>query len=210
MLKVDAVQQWAREPGEVVGALRGRADAGAKRRAAATARIRGADELEARGERRAARGAGDDDLPLFERLAQGLENALGEFGQLVHEEHAVMGEADLAGMGNAAAADQARIGGGVMGRAERPLGDEPPLGGQEPPHAPHHGHLDRLVQREWRQDAREATGEHRFPRARRPQHDHVVRPRGGDLERALGVGVTPDVGEVDGVGGRGGQPSADI
>ena len=139
-------------------------------------------------------------MPLLERLAQGLENTLGEFRQLVHEEHAEMGEADLAGMRNAAAADQARVGGGVMGCAERPLGDEPTPGGEKPAHAPHHGHLDRLVQRERRQDAREATGEHGLPRARRPEHDHVVRPRGGDLERALGVGVTPDVGEVDGVG----------
>ena len=97
-----------------------------------------------------------------------------------------------------------------MGCAEGPLGDESTAGGQESAHAPHHGHLDRLVQREGRQDACEATGEHGLPRARRPEHDHVVRPCGGDLERALGMGVTPDVGEVDGVGRRGGQPSADI
>ena len=101
---------------------RGRADAGAKRRAAAPARIGGADELEAGGERRAARGAGDDDAALLEGLAQRLEDALGELGQLVQEEHAVMGEADLAGMRHAAAADQARARrrcGGARGTAAR-------------------------------------------------------------------------------------------
>ena len=96
------------------------------------ARIHGADELEARGEGGAARGAGDDDSPLLQRLAQGLENALGELRQLVQEEDAVVREADLARPRDAAAADQARVGDGVMRRAERPLGDEPAVGGQEP------------------------------------------------------------------------------
>ena len=45
---------------------------------------------------------------VFERLAQDFERAAVELRQLVEEQHAVVGEADLAGPRHAAAADQRR------------------------------------------------------------------------------------------------------
>jgi len=47
-----------------------------------------------------------------------------------------------------------------------------------------------------RQDRREAPRQHGLARARRPDQQHVVRPGGADLERALGVGLAAHVGEV--------------
>ena len=58
---------------------------------------------------------------VFERLAQHFQRPPVEFRQLVEEQHAVVGEADLAGPWHAAAADQGRVGDGVMRRAERPV-----------------------------------------------------------------------------------------
>jgi hypothetical protein len=42
--------------------------------------------------------AGDGDLAGLERLPQGFQARAGEFRQFVEEQHAAMGEADLAGL----------------------------------------------------------------------------------------------------------------
>ena len=65
-------------------------------------------------------GAGDDDLAGLDRLAQGFQHRAREFGEFVHEQHAVMGQADLARLRALAAADDGRHRGGVMRFAERP------------------------------------------------------------------------------------------
>ena len=198
-VEIDAVEQGAREAGQVAGALRGRAGAGLQGRAAAAAGIGGGDELEAGGEAGGARGAGDDDAGVLERLPQGLQDALGELGQLVEEQHAVMGEADLAGMRNAAAADEAGLGRGVVRAAERPRGEQALLRRQQAGDAPDRGDLDGFLERERRQDGRQPPGQHRLAGAGRPDHQHVVRTGGGDLEGALGVRVAPHVGEIEAV-----------
>ena len=89
-------------------------------RLAAAARVHGGDELEARRIGDAVVGAGDHDLAGLERLAQRIERLRLELGQLVEEQHAVMGERDLARPGVEAAADQRRHRGRVVRRAERP------------------------------------------------------------------------------------------
>jgi hypothetical protein len=53
-------------------------------------------------------GARDDRLPGLERLAQGVEHARLELGQLVEKQHAEVREADLAGPRPRAAADERR------------------------------------------------------------------------------------------------------
>src|SRR5829696_5426329 len=65
-------------------------------------------------------GAGDHHLAGLERLAQRVERLRVELGELVEEEHAVMGERDLARPGVEAAADERRHRGGVVRRPERP------------------------------------------------------------------------------------------
>ena len=70
------------------------------------------------GERR--EGAGDRDVAVLQRLPQHLEHVALELRQLIEEEHAVVRQAHLARPGDLAAADQARVGDGVVRRAERP------------------------------------------------------------------------------------------
>ena len=62
-------------------------------------------------------GARDRDLAGLERLAQRIEHLRLEFGKLVEEQHAVMGERDFAGLGAQAAADQRRHAGRMMRRS---------------------------------------------------------------------------------------------
>ena len=54
-------------------------------------------------------GAADGDDFVFHGLAQDFEGALAELGELVEEEDAAVGEADLAGSGPAPAADEAGV-----------------------------------------------------------------------------------------------------
>ncbi len=43
--------------------------------------------------------AGDHDFAGFDGLAQRFKNHAGKFGEFIHEQHAVMGQTDLAGFG---------------------------------------------------------------------------------------------------------------
>src|ERR1051326_9123605 len=76
-------------------------------------------------------GAGEGELAVFEGLAHDFEHFALELGQLVEEENAVMSEADLAGPGDRATADEAGIGDRVVRRAERASGDQRLVGGEE-------------------------------------------------------------------------------
>jgi hypothetical protein len=58
----------------------------------------------------------------WQGLAQRLQDVTVEVGQLVEEEDAVMGEADLPRTRDVAAADEARVGDGVVGRTEGAAG----------------------------------------------------------------------------------------
>ena len=62
----------------------------------AAARVRGGDERDARREDHDALGADDRHAAVLQRLAQRLERRPGELGELVEEEHAVVGERRLA------------------------------------------------------------------------------------------------------------------
>lgn len=71
------------------------------------------------------------DLANPERLAQRLEHRTGKLGQIVHEQHAVMREADVARLRAAPAAGARGDGGGVKrlakgaGPADAALGQKP-------------------------------------------------------------------------------------
>jgi hypothetical protein len=62
----------------------------------ATARVHRRHELEAGGIDNAVVGAGDRHFASFHRLAQAVERLRIEFRQFVEEQHAMMGERDLA------------------------------------------------------------------------------------------------------------------
>jgi hypothetical protein len=57
--------------------------------------------------------------------------------------------------------------------------------------------LQRLLERRRRQDPRKPAGEHRLSHPWRPDHQQVMAPGGRDLQRAPGIGLAPDVGEVE-------------
>ncbi|MEI2701471.1 MAG: hypothetical protein V9E83_03610 [Baekduia sp.] len=85
-------------------------------------RVHGGDEHEAGGEADGGVRAGDGDDVVFEGLAERFEDDAGELGEFVEEEHAVVGEGDLAGARDHAAADdrgRARRCGGACGRGGR-------------------------------------------------------------------------------------------
>jgi hypothetical protein len=168
-VEIDAVEQGTGESTEVAGPLGGCAGAGGQRGTAAAAGVGGGDELEPGGKAGDAGRAGDDDPAVFQGLAEGLQNALGELGQLVHEEHAVMGEADLAGVGHPAA-DETGLRGGVMRAPERAHGEQAMLGREQARDTPDGGGLDGFVQRQRRQDGGDAAGEHGLAGAGWPDH----------------------------------------
>ena len=95
-MQVDAVDEGTREPPLVFGgAARIRAALAGKSRlagAAAAAGIHGGNQHETRRIGHAVVGAGNRDLANLERLAQRVEHLRLELGQLVEEQHAMMGE----------------------------------------------------------------------------------------------------------------------
>ena len=96
------------------------------------------------------RRARDGDRAVFERLAHNFEHVARELGQLVQKEHAVMREADLARARDRAAADQPRVGDGVVRRAERAVGDQTAARIEHAGHGVDLGGLERLLERERR------------------------------------------------------------
>ena len=148
-------------------------------------------------------GARDADRAGLERLAQRIEHRALEFGQFVEEQHAEMREADLARPHLQPAADQRR-----HRRAEW-CGARKGRGAHQPA-------VLQLAGDRWRsstlraprpassvgQDARQAGGEQRFARARRPDHQQIVAARRRDLQRALGGLLALHLREVGAAAGR--------
>jgi hypothetical protein len=82
-LEVDAIEQRPGEAAQVARPFMGRAGAAGQGGAASAAGVGGGDKLEAGGEGRGPRGAGDDDAGVLEKLAEGFEDARGELGPFV-------------------------------------------------------------------------------------------------------------------------------
>ncbi len=130
----------------------------------------------------------------------------------------MVAEGDLAGAGHGAAAHEARVGDGVVGGAEGAVAHEPGAGREQARDAVDAGHFQRLVVGHGREDGGDGAREQRLAAAGRPAHEQVVPAGGGDGERALGVLLADDLGEVGGarlrlaglvggrVGGDGGLP----
>ena len=107
-----------------------------------------------------------------------------------------MRERRLAGTGTGASADDRGRRRGVVRGAERWPVDERPAGGKQAGDRVNARHLERLLDRQLREDAREPAGEHRLPRAGRACEEKVVPARRRQLERATGALLAPHVGEV--------------
>jgi len=119
-----------------------------------------------------------------------------ELRHLVEKQHAVMGEADLAGPRNGAATDECHVADRVMRRAKGPRRQQSGARKDQPGHRMHGGDFHRLVEREGRKDAGQAAGHHGFSGAGRAHEQRVVTSRRGDLQCAAGQQLTVDVGEI--------------
>ena len=115
----------------------------------------------------------------------------------------MVGQGDLAGSGDLAAADQAGDRDGVVRGAERPDPDEAGVRAEEPGGREHLGDLERLVLLKRRQQTGEAPGQHRLAGAGRAGEEQVVGAGGGDLEGPAGLVLAADVGQVLDQGDRG-------
>src|SRR6185503_13219623 len=108
--------------------------------------------------------AGDADGAGFQRLAKGIENRPLEFGKLVQEQHAKMGEADLARADTQPTADKCRHRCAMVRGPERPLTSNfatSELAGDRGDHRD----LEGLAGLQWRQNPRQAGGEKRLSRS---------------------------------------------
>ena len=157
-----------------------------------------AAEHEAGGEGEAHGGARDGHRAVFQRLAQDFEDVAGELRQLVQEEQAVVGERDLAGARDHAAADESGVGDGVVRRAEGTVRDQAAVGVEYAGDGVDLGGLQRLLEAQGSEDGRKALGQHGLAGAGRADHQDVVSAGGGDLQRALGHLLAAHVLEVVG------------
>ena len=208
-MEVDAIQQ---RPGNPVAiAADGGPGTGAASRSItvepARTGVHCSDQGEAAGIGHRLTGARDRNGFVLQWLPQGFEHVPAELRKLVEKENPLMREADFAGSRHAAAADQPRVADGVVRGTERAARHKRLSGGQASGHGMHLRRLHRLLQLEGREDSRQAPREHGLARSRRPGQQQIVPSRGRHHERALGMGLTPDVGQVRRVPGATAQKS---
>src|SRR5438552_692063 len=125
-MHVDSVKQRTADAGNVALDLEGIALTWPASIAQIPARtwIHGRHEDETGREGARSQGPGDSHPPFFQRLAEDFQTTAMKLRQLVEKKHAVMGQADLAGRGNSAAADHAGVADSVMWRAKGPSSHE--------------------------------------------------------------------------------------
>ena len=140
-------------------------------------------------------GAGHHHLAGFQRAAQAIQGLGAEFRQFIQEQHAIVRQADLTGLGLEAAAGQRRHAGRMVRIAERAGAGQLALGDQ-PGHRMDHRGLKQLFRGQWRQEARQPGGHHRLARSGCADKSQVVPPGRGDLQGPLGVFLTLDLAQV--------------
>src|SRR5690348_3327278 len=200
-MDVDAVEQWPGNFRHVALNLGGSAMAVARRIAEEAARtgIHGGREHEAGREIHGKSGAGDGDNAVFEGLPEDFENIALEFREFVEKENAIMTERDFAGTRDGAAADEAGVTDGVVGRAIRPRADEAARVVEDSGDAVDARRFDGFFERHRWKNRRNTLGEHRLASAGRADEENVVAAGTSDFERTL-CGLLPaDVAEIDGI-----------
>ncbi|MEY4487816.1 MAG: hypothetical protein RIQ79_324 [Verrucomicrobiota bacterium] len=118
-MDINTVEQRTADAGAVTLNLGGRATAlvASVAQITAGAGVHRGDEHEGAGQGDFAGAARDGDGSILEGLTKNLKGGAFELGQLVEEQHAVVGQGNLAGAGDGAAADETDIGDSVVGGA---------------------------------------------------------------------------------------------
>ena len=116
-LQVEAIEEGAAEFAPVALAPALSADAGPLRVAIPTtgAGVGGGHQGDGAGKAQPRPGAADPHFPLFEGLAQLVKHIAAKFGQFIEEEHAVVGQGQIARPRDGATADQGRARAAVVG-----------------------------------------------------------------------------------------------
>ena len=164
---------------------------------AAGAGVHRGDEDEAGRERRRGHGARDRHLAGFERLAEDFQAAAMELRQLVQEEDAVVGEADLPGCRRIAASHHAGIGNRVMGIAEGPRRQQGLIRLEPAKGTVDTRRLQALGGTERRHDRRQPSGQHRLAGARAPDHQDIMSASCRNNQGTLGELLAAHVAEID-------------
>ncbi|KAF5031758.1 hypothetical protein DSECCO2_624440 [anaerobic digester metagenome] len=202
-LEIDAVEQRPGQARAVAPHVAVGADAGMAfvAQVAAGTGVHRRDQHHVRGIGKRHRGPGDGHLAVLQGLAQHLQHGLLEFRQFVQEKHPAVGHGHLARARIGAAADEAGVGNGVVRAAEGALREQA-RAVQAAGHRIDGRDLEGLLEGQRRQHRGDALGEHGLAGTRRADEKQVVRAGRRDLHRALGMGLSLDLGEVLGKGGR--------
>ena len=135
--------------------------------------------------------------PVFERLAQRIEETPAELGDFIAIEHAVVRQADFTRSGVLAAADHRDEAGAVMRSAERTLLHQSAVHTGTP--ACHGVDLPRLngfFPGHRRQDGRQAGCHQALAAARCTDQNDIVSSRSRDFHAPLGQRLSPDLPEI--------------
>lgn len=140
-------------------------------------------------------GARDQHLATFKRLPQCVERLLREFGELVEKQDALMRQRDFTRFGAQTAADKGCHRSAVVRGAKWARARQTPAF-QQARHRMQHRHFEQFLTRERRQKPRQTLRQHGFARARRTNEQNVVRTRGCNFERALGLLLSAHVTQI--------------
>jgi hypothetical protein len=111
---------------------------------------------------------------LLQRLAQDLEDLAAALGQLIQEEHAVVGQRHLARHRHLAPTDQVHVRDGMVGRATRAGGDQGRAVADEASDVVEARSLDGLDQAHGREHGGEAARQHRRARPHWSKHEDAM------------------------------------
>src|SRR6516165_6758564 len=120
-MKIDAVEQRAREPCSIIFCAARRLPAGQFGKMTAAARVHRSDQLEPRRVGDVPLGAGDVDAAGLQRLAERFECSAVELRELVEKKDALVGKRDFSWTRARSAANESRQRGRMMRIAEWPL-----------------------------------------------------------------------------------------
>jgi hypothetical protein len=111
-----------------------------------------------------------------------------------------VGEADFAGHGVVATADEGHIADGVVGGPEGTTSEEARFFFEEASDGVYAGGFQGLFQGKGGQNSGEALGNHRFAGTRGANHEQVMPACGGHFHGALEMKLTLDLAHIYGVG----------
>jgi hypothetical protein len=135
-------------------------------------------------------------MSVFQGLPQSLEGVSPELGELVQEEHTVMGEANLPGSGNSPTPDQPTIADGVMGSSEGPAPQQRIAGSQDTGDRMNSGRLQGLLECHRGEDTGKPPGQHGLSGPRRPQEQKVMAAGRSDFQGSLHMPLAPNLTQI--------------